>query len=174
MGYDFKVVVADVDESAMPSERPQNLVLRLSQLKAQTVAKHLSFGMSSDYVVLAADTIVVTGDQILGKPVNFQDFQSMMQALSGSTHTVMTAITVVNTHTTKSRLVCTDVAFCRLDDADIQRYWQTGEPQDKTGGYGIQANGGQFVSAIKGSYSGVVGLPMVETKELLAEFGVNQ
>jgi septum formation protein len=86
----------------------------------------------------------------------------------------MTAITAVNTHTTKSRLVCTDVTFCRLDDADIQRYWQTGEPQDKAGGYGIQAIGGQFVRAIKGSYSGVVGLPLVETKELLVEFGVGQ
>jgi septum formation protein len=174
MGYDFKVVVADVDESSMPGEHPQNLVLRLSQLKAQTVAKHLSYDMSAGYVVLAADTIVVTEDHVLGKPANFQDFQTMMRALSGSTHTVMTAITGVNTHTTKSRLVCTDVTFCRLDDADIQRYWQTGEPQDKAGGYGIQAIGGQFVRAIKGSYSGVVGLPLVETKELLAEFGVGQ
>lgn len=174
MGFNFTIIAADVDESALINERPRQLVSRLAQLKAQTISKRSNNDILNQNVVLAADTIVVINEKVLGKPSDFDHFYRMMQALSGATHTVMTAISICDSNTIKSQLVCTEVTFCKLDDADIQRYWDSGEPSDKAGGYGIQAIGGQFVTAINGSYSAVVGLPMVETRELLAEFGVVQ
>ena len=174
MGFEFSIIAADVDESALPEEAPTQLVSRLAQLKAQTILKQLNSEILKQSVVLAADTIVVIDEEVMGKPSGFDEFHRMMQALSGATHTVMTAISVCDTKKVESNLICTDVTFCHLNEADIDRYWQSGEPKDKAGGYGIQAIGGQFVKTINGSYSAVVGLPMVETREMLAEFGVGQ
>lgn len=174
MGFAFHTISADVDESALVNEAPSQLVSRLAQLKAQTVLTDPFNDILDSHVVLGADTIVVVNNEILGKPENFDGFQRMMRLLSASTHTVMTAINVSDNNKSKSQLVSTTVTFCDLSDEDIERYWLTGEPRDKAGGYGIQAAGGQFVASINGSYSAVVGLPMVETRQLLAEFGVSQ
>ena len=172
MGYQFQVQAADIDESVLENESPTEHVMRLANKKASAVAHRLSPAFSNDSVVLASDTIVVIEQRILGKPTDFDDFVRMMRLLSGSNHYVHTAIAAVHQDTTQALLVSTEVSFCELTDQEILTYWQSGEPQDKAGGYGIQAIGGQFVSAINGSYSAVVGLPMAETKQLLAKFGV--
>lgn len=172
MGYSFSTRAADADESSLDHESPLQLVARLAQLKAQTVKQSLNNDTIKETVVLAADTIVVINHLVLGKPADKAEFSTMMQALSANTHTVMTAISVCHGEEIKTMTICTDVTFCQLSDSDIDSYWASGEPRDKAGGYGIQGVGGQFVKAINGSYSAVVGLPMVETKELLEEFGV--
>jgi septum formation protein len=174
MGFDFETMSADADESPLPNECPIQLVSRLAHLKAQTVAEQLQDEVRSKSVILAADTLVVAKDTVLSKPTDFQDFTRMMQSLSDSTHTVMTGICVMDIQSHDSKVIESEVSFCKLARKDIENYWQTGEPQDKAGGYGIQGIGGQFVKSISGSYSSVVGLPMVETKQLLAEYGVVQ
>ena len=172
MGYQCQVQAADIDESVLENESPTEHVMRLANQKASAVVNRLAPAFSNDSVVLASDTIVVIEQRILGKPTDFDDFVRMMRLLSGSNHYVHTAIAAVHQDTTQALLVSTEVSFCELTDQEILTYWQSGEPQDKAGGYGIQAIGGQFVSAINGSYSAVVGLPMAETKQLLAKFGV--
>lgn len=168
MGFNFDIEVADIDESVRAGEQPEEMVKRLAAEKAQAVSKKLV----DDTVVLASDTIVVAEHCILGKPKDEADFEEMMKRLSGSTHRVMTAISVLDSVRHVTQLVQTEVTFCQLTDTEIKAYWQTGEPRDKAGGYGIQGIGGQFVLSINGSYSAVVGLPQVETKQLLASFEV--
>ncbi len=121
-------------------------------------------------VVLGSDTIVVVDDKVLEKPVDFTDAKQMLQALSGRSHQVMTAVTVATEQSHKSVVVTTDVWFKPLDQAEIERYWQSGEPRDKAGSYGIQGLGGRFVTRLEGSYYAVVGLPLFETDQLLHEF----
>ncbi|MDM7859130.1 Maf family protein [Alteromonas sp. ASW11-36] len=172
MGYRFTVITADIDESPLPDELPEHLVLRLASSKADAVWQTSLPSITTDTAVLAADTIVVANQTILGKPKHFADFTRMMRLLSGSTHTVMTAIACRNSAMSEAQVVTADVQFCTLTERDIARYWDTGEPKDKAGGYGIQARGGQFVQQVHGSYSAIVGLPMVETKLMLQKFGV--
>ena len=172
MGYQFRVTAADIDESPLPKEGPETHVLRLAKQKALTIAGQLELSNEQQIVVLAADTIVVVGKTILGKPQDYRDFVRMMTALSGSNHYVHTAIAVTDGIKEQQQLISTQVRFSDITEEEMRSYWESGEPQDKAGGYAIQAIGGQFVSAINGSYSAVVGLPMAETKRLLAEFGV--
>ena len=120
--------------------------------------------------MLGADTIVVCDGDILGKPANFNEFAANMQRLSGRCHQVMTAIALVSVNRCLTSLVCTEVCFRPLSAEDIRWYWQSGEPQDKAGGYGIQGLGGKFVQRINGSYSAVVGLPLCETEQLLLQW----
>ena len=158
----FTVLPADIDETPHPGEQASAHVQRLALEKAMVVA-----ALQPDSMVLAADTIVVLDRQILGKPVDDQDGYAILGLLSGKTHQVMTAIAVafVGHHEVSS--VTTEVTFRPLSEADIVEYWATGEPQDKAGAYGIQGLGGRFVERINGSYSAVVGLPLVETEQLL-------
>lgn len=173
MGYQFDVITADIDESPVSGELPEHLVLRLASSKADIVWKAAQVSIKADTVVLAADTIVLTGQTILGKPQDFTDFARMMRLLSGSTHTVLTAIACQQNGVTETQVIAAQVTFCELAKRDIERYWDSGEPQDKAGGYRIQGLGGQFVQRVNGSYSAIVGLPMVETKIMLQKFGVN-
>ena len=122
---------------------------------------------NSTLPTLGADTIVVVDSQVLGKPQNQADFLRMMTLLSGRVHQVMTAIALTSRHGTEVKLVTTDVWFTELTEAQMLDYWQTGEPQDKAGGYGIQGIAGRFVEKIHGSYFAVVGLPLFETAQLL-------
>lgn len=166
----FSTVMVDVDESWIPGESPTNYVARLAELKART-------GWSScvaDEIVLGSDTIVVIENEILGKPGDRADSQRMLNLLSGATHQVMTAVAVVTESTIKRCLVTTEVTFKTLRESEINWYWDTGEPRDKAGSYGIQGLGGQFVKHISGSYSAVVGLPLYETSELLQDMGLDQ
>jgi septum formation protein len=112
----------------------------------------------------------VIDNQSLGKPIDKQDFTHTLKRLSGNTHQVLTAIAFATPEKVLSCVVSTDVTFKILNDAEIDAYWQTGEPQDKAGGYGIQGLGGRFVTHISGSYFAVVGLPLYETEQLLNTF----
>lgn len=159
----FSLVQVDVDESLQGDESPADYVSRLARAKAQAGAAKIHFALP----VLGADTIVVVDRHILGKPVDEADFSRMMHLLSGRRHQVLTAVALVGRQRSDSCCVTTDVSFRQLTASDIAAYWQTGEPRDKAGGYGIQGQGGRFVSHISGSYSAVVGLPLCETDLLL-------
>lgn len=175
--FSFISLSADIDESHTLGESPQAFVVRLAIEKAQAGLALFNADASVDSklspsLVLGSDTIVVLGDRILGKPVNEADALKILSDLSGHIHVVMTAVALTDGVKTLTRLVETKVTFCELSQADILSYIATGEPMDKAGAYGIQALGGSFVERIDGSYSAVVGLPMVETRALLREMNV--
>ena len=165
LGIDFDVIPVETDESPLQGETPGEMVLRLAIAKAEA-ATHGKF-------VLAADTMVVIGDRVLGKPRDADDGVEMLLALSGRTHAVMTGVALKTPAGIRSRLSTTDVQFREIDRDEAYRYWQSGEPCDKAGAYGIQGLGGMFVKAIEGSYSGVMGLPVFETVELLVSAGLD-
>ncbi len=165
-----KVMAADVDESPAPEEAPAEYVIRLALEKARTVQ-----AMRGDHEilpVLAADTAVVTEHKILGKPTDRDDALAMMRQLSGRSHKVLTAVALVDAHRICSRLSVSRVTFRPVTVAEALAYWDSGEPQDKAGGYAIQGLGALFVSHLEGSYSGVMGLPLFETAELLRAAGI--
>lgn len=162
---DFDVTSADIDETPMQNEKPECLVERLAKSKAKVIAEQYQ-----THIVIGSDTIVVANDTILGKPKSFKHFSSMMSLLSGKEHTVLTALCVVHQAHEKTCIVRTQVEMADLTEHDILDYWQTGEPTDKAGGYAIQGIGGQFVKRIEGSHSSVIGLPLYETKTLLADY----
>ncbi|QYK13331.1 Maf-like protein [Shewanella rhizosphaerae] len=164
--FAFEALSADIDESHRAGESADEFVVRLAIEKAQA---GLALWGQAGAVVLGSDTIVVLDGEILGKPKDEQDARQMLSALSGKRHSVMTAVAVTDGERTLSRLVETKVQFCGLTEQAILAYIATGEPMDKAGAYGIQGLGGCFVEAIDGSYSAVVGLPLVETRALLAE-----
>ncbi|MEM0910951.1 MAG: Maf family protein [Pseudomonadota bacterium] len=164
---DFQVQAADIEESALPDETPEALVKRLSQEKAEHIALK-----NHKACVLGSDTVVALESTILGKPRDEKDFLGIMDSLSGRWHHVYTAVSLVHRGLTKTVLATTQVEFTQLTKSEINHYWTTGEPQDKAGGYAIQGIGGQFVKQIRGSVSAVIGLPLVETKQLLREAGM--
>lgn len=168
IGVEFSIVTVDVDETPLPAESPEAFVQRLALDKART-ARRL---VPRDAVVLGADTAVVLGDRILGKPVGREDALDMLASLSGKTHRVVTGVALVKADQEAVRISDTQVTFRQLTDAERERYWESGEPQDKAGSYAVQGLAAQFVTRIDGSYSGVVGLPLYETGELLSEFGI--
>lgn len=166
LDYPFDVLRVDVLEEHQPHETPEAYVQRLAHDKSQ--AGWLACQGSRP--VIGADTIVVFEQQILEKPKNFHDASQMLQMLSGNTHTVMTAVGLSTHASCQVQLVQSLVTFGELSDADIEAYWQTGEPADKAGSYGIQGIGGKFVRHLSGSYSAVVGLPLYETEQLLHSY----
>ena len=174
-GVDFEAIPSSVDESILPGEVPQSYVLRVAEEKAAYQASRLKTDAKKYDLVLAADTSVICDDRILGKPENLDDFLFMMKLLSGNTHRVLTAVAVEDCTLTESSalsyresfVVETAVSFRELSESEIQSYWDSGEPQDKAGGYGIQGLGACFIIRIEGSYTNVVGLPISETMQLL-------
>jgi septum formation protein len=163
----YQVLPVDIDETPLPFETPLAYVQRVAAEKsAACLAKH-----GSDVPVLAADTAVVLRDLILGKPKDQEDGLNMLRLLSGRTHHVYTALSLRGSRHHQS-VCCTEVSFRTLAEREILAYWQTGEPLDKAGGYAIQGRGGLFVESIMGSFSGVVGLPLFETAQLLALQGI--
>jgi len=168
LGLSCEVRPADADETPQPDERPEAYVARVAALKARLVAQQAG----DDAVVLAADTVVTLDGAILGKPVDGVDFAAMMRRLSGRTHQVSTAVTVQRGALQESDRVDTAVTFRALTAREIDWYWATGEPRDKAGGYALQGVGGAFVARIDGSHSGVIGLPLTETLQLLARAGI--
>ena len=174
LGYEFDTANADIDESVKLSESPFDYVERLAQQKAQAIAKSLPVSEKSKSLtlVLGSDTCVVCDDEILGQPQDKADSIKQLSALSGRNHYVLTSVAVCCGSKIKSIVVKTEVTFKDLSLSEINAYWNTGEPQDKAGSYGIQGIAGQFVTQIKGSYSAVVGLPLYETAQLLAEFNL--
>jgi len=165
LGLSFEVQAADLDESVQPGESPVAYVERLARQKAQAVA-----AKAAGTVVLGADTTVVVGEAILGKPADAADAARMLAALSGRAHEVLTGVAVVGP-VTLSQVVKTRVYFRAVSAQEIDWYVRTGEPLDKAGAYAIQGLAGAFVTEIEGSPSSVVGLPLAETVELLRRVG---
>lgn len=161
MGLSFEVDPADIDERVMPGERAQDYVMRIAQHKAAKVAHRRKTDL-----VLAADTSVVLGEEILGKPQDPEHARQMLARLSNQEHVVMTAVALDGAERLSLR-VETKVRFRKLNDAEIAWYVDTGEPLDKAGGYGIQGLGGMLVRSIDGSASNVIGLPLAETLGML-------
>ena len=167
-GFEFEQVSPDIDETPLANEAAADYVVRLALEKAQAgLALSQAFNCPK---VLGSDTSVVLKGVILGKPQDAADAKRILRQLSGNTHQVMTAVAITDGCQSLTRLCITDVTFCQLTDADIAAYIATQEPMDKAGAYGIQAIGGCFVESIQGSYSAVVGLPLVETRQLMQLF----
>jgi len=164
LGVTFHVQPANIDESPVPEESPEQLVLRLAQQKAEAIA-----GDHLDGAVLGSDTVVVQGEDVFGKPLDDQEFMYTLKRLSGTVHQVLSAVVLIRNGLVTRRLSVTDVHFRELYEAELRDYWQTGEPVDKAGGYAIQGYAATFINRIEGSYSGVMGLPLFETAELLRE-----
>ncbi|MEQ5834571.1 Maf family protein [Marinobacter sp. NFXS9] len=168
IGLSFSVCPVDIDETCLPGERPEHYVERLAREKAEA---GLAQAEDSASLVIGSDTTVACEDRIMGKPTNAAEAADMLRHLSGRTHKVMTAVALAGEFGCYARLAVTEVRFRALSDEEIHAYWQTGEPRDKAGGYGIQGRGAVFVDGLWGSYSAVVGLPLQETAELFAEAG---
>ncbi len=164
-GFEFEIVPADVDESLLPGEQPASYALRVAVAKATAAAARVG----DDRVVLAADTVVVIGNRILGKPVDDADARSMLRLLSGTVHTVLTAVVLRTGAEQRSTVVVTRVHFRRLLDKEIDWYLETGEPDGKAGAYAIQGRAARFIDWIDGSWSNVVGLPIETVDRLLQE-----
>ena len=165
---------ADIDESPRLNETPLSLVSRLAAEKGQAVKAKLASKqtLTDDTVILASDTLIAFNGQSVGKPENKADAKRILTMLSGNTHEVLTAISVLNNTRQQTQVITTSVTFAALTDEQITAYWETGEPADKAGSYAIQGIGGEFVVSINGSTSAVIGLPLYETRQLLNEFGV--
>ena len=158
---------ANVDEARRPGEPPADYVLRLAATKAER-----GWSLDASQPVLAADTAVALGAELFGKPVDRNDGVRILAALAGRTHEVLTAVAVRDTSGLTSALAVSAVTFRALTHGECERYWATGEPLGKAGGYAIQGRAAVFVKRLAGSYSGVMGLPLAETAALLARAGV--
>jgi septum formation protein len=161
----------DVDESAPAGEEPAAYVSRLAQHKAEIAWLRLCQRRLLRHPILTADTTVDLDGEILTKPADKDGAMTMLRRLSGRTHRVHTAIAVILDTRLEFALSSTIVEFRELSDAEIRQYVNTGEPMDKAGAYGIQGRAAVFVRNVTGSYSGVMGLPLFETAQLLARFG---
>src|SRR5579859_7365022 len=167
-GYEFRVEIADVDESVSPGEPPDLYVLRVARAKARQVADRCR---DSGSAILGADTTVVVAGQILGKPANDSDAVRMLKTLAGAVHEVLTGVVVIRNGAEKAEVVATRVHLLPITIDEIQWYVDTGEPEGKAGGYAIQGRAARFVDWIEGSWSNVVGLPVATVARLLREVG---
>jgi len=170
IGVSFQVLGADLDETALRDESPLAYVSRLAQAKA-TVGWERSRDLG-DAPVLAADTAVVLDARILGKPADMNDAIAMLLQLSGRAHQVLTAVALRTAGGLELKVSRSTVTFRSIDPSEARAYWKTGEPSDKAGAYAIQGHAAVFISDLKGSYSGVMGLPLFETAALLEAAGV--
>jgi len=168
LGLEFEVVPANLDESFREGEACAEYVQRLSLEKARSVSSKL---VSNGGTILAADTVVILDGRAMGKPIDQDDGMRMLSELSGRSHEVFTAVSVCNESREASVLNRSTIRFRVISRAEINAYWHTGEPVDKAGAYAIQGRGAIFVEALRGSYTGVMGLPLFETARLLNDFG---
>jgi septum formation protein len=165
----YRVRVADIDESTRPGEAPDAYVRRMAERKAAEISNREKEALP----VLGADTSVILDRQILGKPVDRADAVRLLKLLSGRTHEVFSAVAVVLSNgRTLDALSITRVTFSTLNSSWIETYCDSGDPMDKAGAYGVQGLAAQKISHVDGSYSGVMGLPLYETSELLRAAGV--
>jgi septum formation protein len=170
IGVSFRVIDTDLDETALQGESPLAYVSRLAQAKAAA-----GWERSRDFraaPVLAADTAVVLDGRILGKPAGMNDAIAMLLQLSGRAHEVLTAVALRTAAGIEVKVSHSMVTFRPIDSGEASAYWETGEPTDKAGAYAIQGYAAIFISDLKGSYSGVMGLPLFETAALLKAAGV--
>jgi septum formation protein len=179
MGVNFEMLLlregsgrdADFDESVLPNEMPHEYVVRVARLKAEAGWLRLEQRRLMRHPVLAGDTTVAFNNTVLAKPKDREEAVAMLKRLSGSAHHVHTAVAVRFHDTLVEALSTTEVRLRVLSDDEIRRYVASGDPMDKAGAYGIQGKASMFIESINGSYSGVVGLPMFETSQLLTQFG---
>lgn len=167
LGVRFSFAGVRIDERPVPGEGPEQMVLRLAREKAATA------GEGAAHPVLGADTAVVLGEQVFGKPRDRDDGLDMLGRLSGRTHRVVTGVALLSEAGMTTALSSTAVRFRAIGRNEAVAYWDSGEPRDKAGAYAIQGAGGVFVEEIHGSYSGVVGLPVFETARLLEAAGIS-
>src|SRR5207237_4525564 len=180
LGVDFDLVKLreapgrerDVIEGARDAEPPLHYVERMARTKVAAGWQRMQQRLLTERPVLSADTEVVLGGMIFGKPANAAEARQMLQALSGHTHQVITAVAVRWHERTEVELSVSTVALRRLTTEEIDHYIATGESDDKAGAYAIQGKAAAFITHLDGSFSGVVGLPLAETAELLARFGM--
>ena len=170
IGVSFRVIGIELDETPLAREAPAAYVSRLAEAKA-AAGWQRSRGVEPA-PVLAADTAVVLDGRILGKPEDMKDAISMLLELSGRTHEVLTAAALRTAAGTQLEVSRSLVTFRSIDAAEAQDYWATGEPRDKAGAYAIQGYAAVFIADLKGSYSGVMGLPLFETAQLLQQAGI--
>ncbi len=168
LGVSFELLVTDIDESLQPGEPGDEYVRRMASDKARTALARVTVRRAP---VLGADTAVIVDQHILGKPEDKAAAMAMLHRLSGRTHDVLSAVAICNDERETVAVSRTVVTFRSLSDAEIDAYWATGEPHDKAGGYAIQGLGAVFIESIRGSYSGVMGLPLFETAHLMHGFG---
>ncbi len=163
----YQVYPVDLDETPWPDEAPLDYVQRVAAEKSAACKAQLN----TEIPILAADTAVILGAVIMGKPKNKAEAMAMLTQLSGKTHQVYSAISLRGREHGQAVSI-TEVTFRCLTEQEILAYWHSGEPVDKAGSYAIQGRGGAFIESIKGSFSGVVGLPLFETAELLSKQGI--
>jgi septum formation protein len=161
----------EIDEAVLPHESPEEYVVRVTLAKAQAGVRRIRERHLISYPVLAADTTVEIDGQVIGKPEHEADAVAILQRLSGRTHRVLTAVVLSDGGRAEHLLNVSDVRFRPLEQQEIRRYVASGEPLDKAGAYGIQGRAAIFVEEIKGSYTGIMGLPLYETALLLRRFG---
>ena len=167
LGVHFRVLAADIDENRLSAEAAEGYVARLAAAKAEAGWERLRAEERAP--VLGADTTVLVGDEVLGKPVDRADAMRMLGRLSGGIHVVLTGVALRDAGGVRFRLSRSEVRFRVIEPAEAAAYWDTGEPRDKAGGYAIQGFGAAFVRDLSGSFSGVMGLPLFETAQLLIE-----
>jgi septum formation protein len=164
---------SDTDEAVLPGEQPDDYVRRIAAMKAAAAWQRVTLRRGLQRKpVLVADTTVALAGEILGKPTGREDAERILRVLSGTQHRVLTAVAAQYEQRFEMVVSETLVTFATLDDERIAAYVQSGEPYDKAGAYAIQGRAGAFVERLEGSYTGVVGLPLYETAELLRQFGV--
>jgi len=166
IGVSFETSPADIDETPLNNELAEDYVMRMAQEKARVIHQQYP-----NQWVLGSDTSVILGDKILGKPLDREDGIAMLSSLSGKTHRVLTSVSLLGSsehHALSESLV----TFRDLSTAEIEAYWETGEPTDKAGAYAVQGQAAVFISRINGSFSGIMGLPLFETAQLLAQAGI--
>jgi septum formation protein len=167
IGVPFRVVGANVDESVRPGEAASGYVSRLAAAKAEA-----GWRSADDAPVLGADTAVILDEEILGKPAGRQEAVQMLLRLSGRSHEVLTAVALRTGGGLEARISHSLVTFRAIEPTEADAYWDTGEPRDKAGAYAIQGAAAVFIAELRGSFSGVMGLPLFETAELLQAAGV--
>jgi septum formation protein len=171
IGIDFEVVPSNLDEEQQLGESPRDYVVRVARDKARHVDAQIRERDLPVRPVLGADTEVVLEGKILGKPRDREHGLEMLQRLAGHSHEVLTGLCLIAGGAEHTALSRSRVTFAPMTKTDIERYWQTGEPADKAGGYAIQGRAAAFIKHLEGSYSGVMGLPLYELHELLRKAG---
>ncbi|MBI3575672.1 MAG: septum formation inhibitor Maf [Gammaproteobacteria bacterium] len=174
LGIAFEAMPSNLVEIPRAGERPEDYVLRVARAKAQHVTRQVRARGLTPCPVLGADTEVVLEGEILGKPRDAQQGQAMLRKLAGRTHEVLTGLVLLHQDAEYKTINRSHVTFGPLTDADIRRYWDSGEPADKAGGYAVQGQAAAFIQRIEGSYSGIMGLPLFELMQLLQQVGVHR
>ena len=162
----------DVDETPLPDESPAIYALRIARAKAAIALQQIAQRGLPQKPALAADTTIVFDDHIIGKPEDDKDAARILRALSGREHQVLTAVALALSDQVETQISVSSVWFRELTDAEIRRYIASGEALDKAGAYAIQGRAASFVTRVEGSYSGIMGLPLAETADLLQRFNI--